>query len=117
MTLQVGGTNVCEWCHSGSSNITPAITCGPRRARALPVTRRGAVGRSLFCKARDRPDRQVHCVVSWPLAHDTVRSCASLHEMIRRFRLPNAEKLSTSACQRAVTLARSRRVELEGLPH
>src|SRR5262249_21319154 len=43
---------------------TPAITCGPRRARALRAAGGGSEVRSLpRCNARDRPDRQVHRVV------------------------------------------------------
>src|SRR6059036_645961 len=44
--------------------ITLRITCGPRRARTLPGTVRGDAGRSYHRKVRDRPDRQVHALVS-----------------------------------------------------
>src|SRR5262245_66466180 len=45
------------------SQLTPQITCGTRRARALrgPVRVRCEIG---TCKARDRPYRQVHRVCS-----------------------------------------------------
>src|SRR5881397_405476 len=42
--------------------ITLRITCGPRRARALPATFRGDAGRGKS-KARDRPGRQVDALV------------------------------------------------------
>ena len=42
--------------------LTPRITCGPRRARALPVALRA--GRETEpSKARDRPARQVDALV------------------------------------------------------
>jgi len=43
--------------------LTPAITRGTRRARALRVPVRAHEGR-LQSKARDRPDRRVHRVVN-----------------------------------------------------
>src|SRR5436189_3109890 len=43
--------------------ITLRVTCGTRRARALPQTLRGDVGRSRDSKARARPTRQVHALV------------------------------------------------------
>src|SRR5437867_13275744 len=52
---------------------TVRISCGPRRARALPATFRGDVGRSRDSKARDRPDRQLHALVigpGFPVASD-----------------------------------------------
>src|SRR5881628_917990 len=45
-------------------HLTPAITCGPRRARALRAAGGGSGVRSLPRKARARPDLQVHRVVS-----------------------------------------------------
>src|SRR5436309_10974103 len=42
---------------------TLRVTCGTRRARALPQTFRGDVGRSRDSKARARPARQVHALV------------------------------------------------------
>src|SRR5207244_2354153 len=42
---------------------TLRVTCGTRRARALPQTVRGDVGRSRDSKARARPARQVHALV------------------------------------------------------
>jgi len=42
---------------------TLRVTCGTRRARALPQTFRGDVGRSRDSKARARPARQVHPLV------------------------------------------------------
>src|SRR5262245_30557711 len=49
--------------HRSADLLTPAITRGTRRARALLAIRRGEVGRSQASKARDRPDRRVHRVV------------------------------------------------------
>ena len=49
-------------CHH--IQLTLRITCGPRRARTLPGTVRGDAGRSYHRKVRDRPDRQVHALVS-----------------------------------------------------
>src|SRR6058998_1138593 len=49
---------------SGSVRLTLRITCGPRRARTLPDPVRGDEGRSHLRKVRDRPDRQVHPLVS-----------------------------------------------------
>src|SRR5438093_12322237 len=49
--------------------LTPAITCGPRRARALRAAGGGSEVRSFPRKARDRPDRQVHRDVSWRIDH------------------------------------------------
>src|SRR5437773_12341172 len=43
--------------------LTLRVTCGTRRARALPPTLRGDVGRSRDSKARARPARQVHAFV------------------------------------------------------
>ena len=43
--------------------LTPRVTCGPRRARALRASVGGERARSRERKARDRPDRQVHAVV------------------------------------------------------
>jgi len=65
--------------------ITPAITCGPRRARALRVPVRVPRGQETS-KARDRPDRQVHGVVmprnthaiafgQWPYSCVSFASC------------------------------------------
>ena len=49
-------------CGRRHVGLTPAITCGPRRARALPAAFRGPEGQG-YCKARDRLDRQVQRVV------------------------------------------------------
>src|SRR5438477_147720 len=46
---------------------TLRVTCGTRRARALPQTFRGDVGRSRGSKVRARPTRQLHRVVSGPV--------------------------------------------------
>ena len=86
--------------------LTPAITCGPRRARALRAACR-ASGELNTSRARDRPDRQVHGVVSWPFAHGTPCSSPLSLQIIRPCEPVDVAKHLGPSGQRAVNRARA----------